>query len=57
MSISADRIAVSTWSLHRLLGMTFPHDRTTTEVGAMQETYGEGEESLLGMPSVLANHG
>jgi len=57
MSISADRIAVSTWSLHRLLGMTFPHDLTTTEVGPMQETYGEGEESLLGMPSVLANHG
>ena len=57
MSISADRIAVSTWSLHRLLGMTFPHDLTTTEVGAMQETYGEGEESLLGLPSVLANHG
>ena len=57
MSISADRIAVSTWSLHRLLGMTFPHDLTTTEVGPMQETYGEGEESLLGLPSVLANHG
>ncbi|WP_108461428.1 sugar phosphate isomerase/epimerase family protein [Devosia naphthalenivorans] len=57
MSISADRIAVSTWSLHRLLGMTFPHDLTTTEVGPMQESYGEGEESLLGLPSVLANHG
>lgn len=57
MSISADRIAVSTWSLHRLLGMTYPHDLTTTEIGPMQETYGEGEESLLGLPSVLANHG
>lgn len=57
MSISADRIAVSTWSLHRLLGMTYPHDLTTTEVGPMQETYGEGQESLLGLPSVLANHG
>ena len=57
MSISADRIAVSTWSLHRLLGMTYPHDLTTSEVGPMEETYGEGTESLLGLPSVLANHG
>lgn len=56
-TISADRIAVSTWSLHRLLGTTYPHDLTTTEVGPMQETYGEGEETLLGLPSVLANHG
>ena len=56
-TISPDRIAVSTWSLHRLLGTTYPHDLTTTEIGPMQETYGEGEESLLGLPSVLANHG
>ncbi|WP_332689007.1 sugar phosphate isomerase/epimerase family protein [Devosia sp.] len=55
--IAADRIAVSTWSLHRLLGMTYPHDLTTNAIGPMQETYGEGEESLLGLPSVLANHG
>ncbi|MBS3849956.1 sugar phosphate isomerase/epimerase [Devosia sp. BSSL-BM10] len=55
--ISADRIAVSTWSLHRLLGTTYPHDLSTTEIAPMQETYGEGDESLLGLPSVLANHG
>ena len=55
--ISPDRIAVSTWSLHRLLGTTYPHDLTTTAIGPMQESYGEGEESLLGLPSVLANHG
>lgn len=55
--IDPERIAVSTWSLHRLLGTTYPHDLTTSEVGPMQETYGEGEESLLGLPSVLANHG
>lgn len=57
MSVSADRIAVSTWSLHRLLGMTYPHDLSTTEIGPMQQSYGDGEESLLGLPSVLANHG
>lgn len=55
--ISADRIAVSTWSLHRFLGVTYPHDLTTTEIGPAKETYGEGEESLLGLPSALANHG
>jgi len=55
--ISADRIAVSTWSLHRLLGITYPHDLTTTDIGPEKQAYGEGEESLLGLPSVLANHG
>lgn len=56
-TISPDRIAVSTWSLHRLLGTVYPHDLTTSEVGPETPTYGEGEESLLGLPSVLANHG
>lgn len=51
-----DRIAVSTWSLHRLLGTTYPHDLNTTAVGQVQETYGEGTESLLDIPSVLNNH-
>lgn len=51
------RIAISTWSLHRLLGSTYPHDLTTDAVSDGVDTYGEGEESLLGLPSVLANHG
>jgi sugar phosphate isomerase/epimerase len=57
MAQSADRIAVSTWSLHRLLGTTYPHDLTTDAIGPGDDTYGEGTESLLGLPSVLANHG
>lgn len=57
MAGNEDRIAVSTWSLHRLLGTTYPHDLATNAVGEMEETYGEGTESLLGLPSVLANHG
>lgn len=57
MAQSADRIAVSTWSLHRLLGTTYPHDLTTSAIGPGEDTYGEGSESLLGLPSVLANHG
>jgi sugar phosphate isomerase/epimerase len=51
------RIAVSTWSLHRLLGTVYPHDLDTDVVGEGADTFGEGEESLLGLPSVLANHG
>lgn len=57
MSVAADRIAVSTWSLHRLLGVTYPHDLNSSDVGPEHATYGEGDESLLGLPSVLANHG
>lgn len=57
MTDPQSRIAVSTWSLHRLLGSTYPHDLSTDAVGPEQETYGEGSESLLGLPSVLANHG
>jgi sugar phosphate isomerase/epimerase len=51
------RIAVSTWSLHRFLGTIYPHDLTTDAVSDGDDKYGEGEESLLGLPSVLANHG
>jgi sugar phosphate isomerase/epimerase len=53
----AERIAVSTWSLHRLLGTTYPHDLTTDAIGAVEETYGPVGESLLDLPAVLHNHG
>ena len=53
----ADRFAVSTWSLHRHLGTTYPHDLTTAAIGRVQETYGAGSESLLDLPSALSNHG
>jgi sugar phosphate isomerase/epimerase len=52
-----DRIAVSTWSLHRLLGTTYPHDLSTDAIGPAEETYGAGKESLLDLPAVLHNHG
>jgi sugar phosphate isomerase/epimerase len=52
-----DRIAVSSWSLHRLLGTTYPHDLSSHEVGPEEASYGEGTESLLGLPSALARHG
>ena len=52
-----NRIAVSTWSLHRYLGVSYPHDLTTTAIPEGEETWGEGEESLLGIPSALKRHG
>ena len=52
-----ERIAVSTWSLHRYLGTIYPHDLSTDAIGDGDDRYGEGEESLLGLPSVLHNHG
>lgn len=52
-----DRIAVSTWSLHRHLGTTYPHDLDTLAVGPVEETFGEGTESLLDIPSAIANRG
>ncbi|HTN64508.1 MAG TPA: sugar phosphate isomerase/epimerase [Devosia sp.] len=54
---SADRIAVSTWSLHRMLGTTYPHHLDSAEIGPVEETYGSVDESLLDIPSAIANHG
>jgi sugar phosphate isomerase/epimerase len=56
-SAVAERIAVSTWSLHRMLGTTYPHDLETTAIGPVEETYGAGTETLLDLPSALRNHG
>src|SRR4051812_44489257 len=52
-----ERIAVSTWSLHRLMGTTYPHDLASNEIGHPTESYGPVEESLLDLPAVLHNHG
>ncbi|WDR06745.1 TIM barrel protein [Devosia rhodophyticola] len=53
----ADRIAISTWSLHRMMGTTYPHDLDSLAITSAQETYGEVNESLLDIPSAIANHG
>lgn len=52
-----DRFAVSTWSLHRHLGTIYQHDLDTLEIGPEDNSYGEGSQSLLDIPSALANHG
>jgi hypothetical protein len=55
MSIS-ERIAVSTWSLHRYLGVSYPHDLSTLAVPEGEPTWGKGDDSLLGVPSALRRH-
>ncbi len=52
-----DRIAVSSWSFHRLLGVTYPHDLTTDAVGAQEPTYGDGSATLLQLPRLVAAEG
>jgi len=52
-----NRFAVSTWSLHRHLGTIYQHDLDTLEIGPEDNRYGEGSQSLLDIPSAVANHG
>lgn len=54
---AAARIAVSSWSLHRLLGVTHPHDPQTDAVGRREETFGPAGVELLGLPELVARHG
>ncbi|MBX3579819.1 MAG: sugar phosphate isomerase/epimerase [Rhizobiaceae bacterium] len=50
------RIAVSSWSLHRRLGTTHPHDLTTDAVPVAQETFGPAHVALLDLPGEIAAH-
>ena len=52
-----ERIAVSSWSLHRLLGVTFPHDLKTNAVGRREETFGPAKAELIDLPRLVAEHG
>ncbi|GHA31686.1 hypothetical protein GCM10007989_29690 [Devosia pacifica] len=54
--MSTDRIAVSSWSLHRRLGVTFPHDLDTRAVGPRQETFGAPAIALVELPQEVARH-
>jgi sugar phosphate isomerase/epimerase len=50
------RIAVSTWSLHKLLGKVHPHDLTTTAVAPAEPTFGEGSARLIDVPALVKSH-
>src|SRR5262249_4169595 len=54
--LSHSRLATSSWSLHRALGMTYPDAPGKPNTGAA-ETYGRGNLTLLDVPARLAQAG
>lgn len=58
MSAISPPLAVSSWSLHRALGLTYPN-RPDQDVARPlpQPTYGEGSLTLLDMPALVAGLG
>jgi sugar phosphate isomerase/epimerase len=51
------QFAVSTWSLHRLLGATYPYGPDPDKSAARQEPYGTGTAELIDIPQQLAERG
>ncbi len=51
------RFAVSTWSLHRLLGAVYPYSPDPGKSGARNEPYGPGRSALTAIPRQLADRG
>jgi hypothetical protein len=51
------RIAVSTWSLHRKIGILFPHDLDRFAAGPRTERWGAGTLKLIDVPQAVADHG
>lgn len=54
---SPRRVSVSTWSLHRALGVTYPDSPDKPCMGERVETYGPGSVTLLDVPARLAAMG
>lgn len=54
--MNTPRLSVSTWSLHRALGVTYP-DSPAAGRGERTETWGPGEVSLLEIPARVAEMG
>jgi sugar phosphate isomerase/epimerase len=52
-----NRFAVSTWSLHRALGGTYPYRPGETREPERQATYGKGSVDLIDLPPALRDHG
>ncbi len=53
----SERFAVSTWSLHRALGFTYPYRPADREPPTRQPTYGEGMIELIDVPQQCADRG
>ncbi|NTJ67283.1 sugar phosphate isomerase/epimerase [Agrobacterium rhizogenes] len=53
----SDRFAVSSWSLHRALGSTYPYKPADQVYPAGQPTYGQGTIELIDVPQQCADHG
>lgn len=51
------RFAVSTWSLHRLLGAVYPYSPDPGKSAARKEPYGPGRSPLTDIPGQLAKRG
>lgn len=56
-SLPHGRFAVSTWSLHRLLGPTYPYSPDPQKSAARQEPFGPGGATLIELPQQLAARG
>ncbi|MFB2561750.1 sugar phosphate isomerase/epimerase family protein [Rhizobium sp. IMFF44] len=53
----SDRFAVSSWSLHRALGSTYPYRPADQAYPTGQPTYGKGTIELIDLPQQCADHG
>lgn len=49
--------AVSSWSLHRRIGVSYPDAPGKPGAGIAEPTWGEGEIGILDLPGDLARHG
>jgi Xylose isomerase-like TIM barrel len=57
LTMRAPPIAVSTWSLHNLLGITYVNGPGVTPTGIAEPTFGPGSVALEDLPSELAKRG
>ncbi|MEK1865511.1 MAG: sugar phosphate isomerase/epimerase, partial [Rhizobium leguminosarum] len=51
------RFAVSTWSLHRLLGAVYAYSPDPDKSAAAKEPYGPGAAALIDVPAALSARG
>ncbi len=52
-----NRIAVSTWSIHRLIGTSFANGPAVSAPFKKEDTWGPGEIDIFGVPAALAERG